>query len=166
MATYEWHAKPREYEAEKRKLLLKGDLTVDHPLKPITVHVAEAKLRKSTGRTGTSTTPKQDVAAKKATSLVDPLSSALEGSDPLSQFAAAAAAKPKVDPLSDPLSLALGASKKDATDSAAQGAPKGLDDSFEPWSSKKAGILSKYTTSEKLSITTSFLSPADREKGE
>ncbi|XP_041474018.1 VPS35 endosomal protein-sorting factor-like isoform X1 [Lytechinus variegatus] len=164
MATYEWHAKPREYEAEKRKLLLKGDLTVDHPLKPITVHVAEAKLRKSTGRTGTSTTPKQDVAAKKATSLVDPLSSALEGSDPLSQFAAAAAAKPKVDPLSDPLSLALGASKKDATDSAAQGAPKGLDDSFEPWSSKKAGILSKYTTSEKLSITTSFLSPADREK--
>ncbi len=29
-----------------------------------------------------------------------------------------------------------------------------MDDSFEPWSSKKASILSKYTTSEKLSITT------------
>ena len=28
------------------------------------------------------------------------------------------------------------------------------DDFFEPWSSKRAGILAKYTTSEKLSITT------------
>ena len=39
-------------------------------------------------------------------------------------------------------------------DSGTKAAPEGLDDSFEPWSSKKAGILSKYTTSEKLSITT------------
>ena len=29
-----------------------------------------------------------------------------------------------------------------------------LDDSFEPWSSKRSSILGKYTTSEKLSITT------------
>ena len=29
-----------------------------------------------------------------------------------------------------------------------------LDDTFEPWTSKKVNILSKYTTSEKLSITT------------
>ena len=28
------------------------------------------------------------------------------------------------------------------------------DDFFEPWSSKRTGILAKYTTSEKLSITT------------
>ena len=28
------------------------------------------------------------------------------------------------------------------------------DDFFEPWSSKRSGILAKYTTSEKLSITT------------
>lgn len=40
----------------------------------------------------------------------------------------------------------------------------GLDETFEPWSAKKAGILTKYTTSEKLSITTSFLSSADKEK--
>ena len=39
------------------------------------------------------------------------------------------------------------------------------DESLETWSSKRAGILSKYTTSEKLTITTSFLSASDKEKG-
>lgn len=34
---------------------------------------------------------------------------------------------------------------------------------MEPWSSRKSGILSKFTTSEKLSIVTSFL--AEGEKG-
>ncbi|XP_071508661.1 VPS35 endosomal protein-sorting factor-like [Diadema antillarum] len=163
MATYEWLARPRDYEAEKRGRLLKGEITTDHPLKPITVHVADAKLRKS-GRGSTSGGPKQQEPAKKPSSLTDPLSSALEGSDPLSMFAAAAAAKPKADPLSDPLSSSLGSSSKDSAQSTSKTVPQDLDDSFEPWSSKKAGILGKYTTSEKLSITTSFLSPADREK--
>lgn len=40
-----------------------------------------------------------------------------------------------------------------------------LDETFEPWSAKKASILTKYSTSEKLSITTSFLSASDKEKG-
>ena len=40
-----------------------------------------------------------------------------------------------------------------------------VDDSFEPWALKRAGILAKYTTSEKLSITTSFLSTNDQERG-
>lgn len=31
--------------------------------------------------------------------------------------------------------------------------------SFEPWSLKKSSILAKYTTAEKLSITSSFLTP-------
>ena len=33
--------------------------------------------------------------------------------------------------------------------------------SFEPWSFKKSAILSKYTTSEKLSIQSSFLTPVN-----
>ncbi len=40
--------------------------------------------------------------------------------------------------------------------------------SFEPWSLKKSGILSKYTTVEKLTITSSFLTPiagAVKDKG-
>ena len=40
-----------------------------------------------------------------------------------------------------------------------------LDETFEPWSLKKVGILTKFTTSEKLSITTSFLSSTDKERG-
>ena len=35
---------------------------------------------------------------------------------------------------------------------------------FVPWSARKQGILSKYTTSEALSITTSFLSSQVRRK--
>ena len=42
------------------------------------------------------------------------------------------------------------------------GPADGLDDTFEPWSSKCPAILARYTTSEKLSITTSFLSGADK----
>ena len=39
------------------------------------------------------------------------------------------------------------------------------DDTFEEWSIKRAPILSKYTTSEKLSITTSFLSQNSKDLG-
>ena len=39
------------------------------------------------------------------------------------------------------------------------------NDGFEPWSYRKTAILSKYTTSEKLSITTSFLSASEKDKG-
>ncbi len=41
---------------------------------------------------------------------------------------------------------------------------EGLDDTFEPWNVKKSGILSKFTTSEKLSITTSFLSAGNSQE--
>ena len=34
-----------------------------------------------------------------------------------------------------------------------------IQSSFEPWSLKKSGILAKYTTVEKLTITSSFLTP-------
>lgn len=37
-----------------------------------------------------------------------------------------------------------------------------IDDTFEPWSTKKVAILNKYTTSEKLSIATSFLSGGEK----
>jgi hypothetical protein len=41
---------------------------------------------------------------------------------------------------------------------------KPLKDSFEPWSVKKTTILSKFTTQEKLSITTSVYTSADHGK--
>jgi len=62
---------------------------------------------------------------------VDPLSEAFEGKDPLSVFAAEANSQPSSKPSKTPSS-----------------------DGFEPWSTKRTGILSKYTTTEKLSIVT------------
>lgn len=52
--------------------------------------------------------------------------------------------KKKLFPFSQASSLSKGESSKS----------KSEDDFFEPWSSKRSGILAKYTTSEKLSITT------------
>lgn len=40
------------------------------------------------------------------------------------------------------------------------------DETFEPWSSKRTSILSTYTTSERIPITTSFLTVEEREKRE
>jgi hypothetical protein len=53
------------------------------------------------------------------------------------------------------LSPAAAASSSTATSATAQ-----FDESFEPWEYKRTRILAKYTTNEKLSITTSFLSSA------
>ena len=110
--------------------------------------------------------------------VIDPLSGASEVSDPLSSFS------PASDPLSaallDPLSQAVsevssfGASEKKKvrereraivcdqlrvtiTSCSFRGTKKDLvvpDVTFEPWSVKRTAILSTYTTSEKIPITT------------
>jgi len=72
---------------------------------------------------------------------IDPLSQAFEGKDPLSVFAAEANAP----------SFSKGSRTLTST-----------SDGIEPWSAKRAGILSKFTTTEKLSIVTVMASSADR----
>ena len=42
----------------------------------------------------------------------------------------------------------------------------GIDETFEPWASKRTSILSTYTTSQRIPITTSFLPSEEREKRE
>lgn len=75
-----------------------------------------------------------------------------------------------VDPLSvsDPLSAALfkptQPAETDPSSSTHKEDQNVLEGDFEPWSARKTHILSKYTTSEKISITTSFLSSEDKEK--
>lgn len=80
---------------------------------------------------------------------LDPLSIAFDGIDPLSQFA-------------------IESQREDAT-GAGSGQPDSMDGKrtkkdagcgptlMESWSSKRAAILNKYTTTERLSIVTSFL---------
>ncbi|XP_077526867.1 VPS35 endosomal protein-sorting factor-like [Haemaphysalis longicornis] len=93
--------------------------------------------------------------------VVEPLSerrrqctSAWGGPDPLSIGDGA----PPLDPLS-----AMASEQPDVevrgsgADAAGQTSPR-----FEPWSQKKAAILAKYSTAEKLSIATSFLSGGEK----
>ncbi|KAI6660497.1 hypothetical protein LOD99_14081 [Oopsacas minuta] len=64
---------------------------------------------------------------------------------------------------SDPLISALTEStRKEQKGEVFQELP--TEKEFEPWSAKRTYILGKYTTSERLSITTSFLSEEEKEK--
>uniref|UniRef100_A0A670YJI9 VPS35 endosomal protein-sorting factor-like n=1 Tax=Pseudonaja textilis TaxID=8673 RepID=A0A670YJI9_PSETE len=124
------HARTRNYGRELESYRLEavsvefGDF---HPLKPIMV--TESKTKKLGRKGSTSST-----SSSSSSSMLDPLSSVLDGTDPLSLFAATA------DPL---LSMTT---KRDKDESLSVGSD------FEPWSSKRGEILSRYTTNEKLSI--------------
>ncbi|XP_067673421.1 VPS35 endosomal protein-sorting factor-like [Haliotis asinina] len=145
MATaYEWHPRIREYEVERREEESPREEAVSHPLKAVTVtHVSKAEKRgASSGKSKSNATSE----------FVDPLSAgplgaAFDGTDPLSQLAATVDVKPARSRSFQ--------EKEEAQE---------LDETFEPWSAKKGSILAKFTTSEKLSITTSFLSASDKER--
>uniref|UniRef100_A0A670K256 VPS35 endosomal protein-sorting factor-like n=1 Tax=Podarcis muralis TaxID=64176 RepID=A0A670K256_PODMU len=136
------HARSRNYVRELESCRLES-VSVDfgdyHPLKPITV--MESKTKKLGRKGSTSST-----SSSSSSSMMDPLSSVLDGTDPLSLFAATA----------DPLLTATTDSarkKRDKDDSSAVGSD------FEPWSSKRADILARYTTNEKLSIVSEPTTP-------
>uniref|UniRef100_A0A8C3HBI9 VPS35 endosomal protein-sorting factor-like n=1 Tax=Chrysemys picta bellii TaxID=8478 RepID=A0A8C3HBI9_CHRPI len=104
-----------------------------HPLKPITV--TESKTKKMGRKGSTSST-----SSSSSSSMIDPLSSVLDGTDPLSLFAATA------DPVTTAANTDTTRKKRDKDDSLVVGSD------FEPWSSKRGEILARYTTTEKLSI--------------
>lgn len=122
---------------------------INHPLKPTTVIITDRTSKRNVGSvpsTGYST----------PSSILEPLGLALEGTDPLTQFA-----KEELDPLSQ---MALDAWDKPTHTNTTSKKTKErkLSIDMEPWSSRKAGILAKFTTSEKLSIVTSFLSGGEK----
>uniref|UniRef100_A0A8C6EYQ6 VPS35 endosomal protein-sorting factor-like n=1 Tax=Marmota marmota marmota TaxID=9994 RepID=A0A8C6EYQ6_MARMA len=136
MAVFPWCSRSRNYKAEFASCRLEavplefGDY---HPLKPITV--TESKTKKVNRKGSTSST-----SSSSSSSVVDPLSSVLDGTDPLSLFAATA----------DPAAMAA------ATDSSRKKRDKDenlvVGSDFEPWANKRGEILARYTTTEKLSI--------------
>ncbi|XP_074988841.1 VPS35 endosomal protein-sorting factor-like isoform X4 [Caretta caretta] len=136
MAAFPWHARSRNYTSEFESCRLEavpvefGDY---HPLKPITV--TESKTKKMGRKGSTSST-----SSSSSSSMIDPLSSVLDGTDPLSLFAATA------DPVATAANTDSTRKKRDKDDSLAVGSD------FEPWSSKRGEILARYTTTEKLSI--------------
>ncbi|XP_065190603.1 VPS35 endosomal protein-sorting factor-like, partial [Sycon ciliatum] len=146
-----WRGRPRNYHRERRDAALDRTVCVDHPLAAPTV--IDAKVTSKSSQPSSSVTKSEKSAPTKAVAF-DPLSGGmLADDDPLGAMAGG----------SDPLSMS--AASPIETKSTAQVMEEEYDiGTFEPWEAKKAGILSKYTTSEKLSITTSFLSQSDREK--
>uniref|UniRef100_A0A674PBN9 VPS35 endosomal protein-sorting factor-like n=1 Tax=Takifugu rubripes TaxID=31033 RepID=A0A674PBN9_TAKRU len=117
----------RNYEAELQKFRPEPFLVEFgeyHPLKPIMV--TDTKTRRGARKGSTSSS------SSSSSVPTDPLSSMLDGTDPLSMFAAASASEaPRI--------------KRDKEED-----PLGPD--FEPWSSKRGEILARFTTTEKLSI--------------
>uniref|UniRef100_A0A6Q2YW50 VPS35 endosomal protein-sorting factor-like n=1 Tax=Esox lucius TaxID=8010 RepID=A0A6Q2YW50_ESOLU len=126
MAAVQWHSRVRRYVAEKQSCGLEvasvefGDY---HPLKSITVTDSKSRRGARKGSTSSSSSSSSSVA-------MDPLSCMMDGTDPLSMFAAAS-------------DLANGKRKEKEDEVAVD---------FEPWSSKRGEILARFTTTEKLSI--------------
>ncbi|XP_001604914.2 VPS35 endosomal protein sorting factor-like [Nasonia vitripennis] len=158
MTDYEWFARPVDYEARRPVNLEEAN---DHPLKPVTVTVMDGRsaIRRGTLRSTTSTssstrtpTPTQTTVPVNIGSIADPLSShsSLDGSDPLTQFV-----REEMDPLSKMASDEWDYSAN--ANAVGRKAKDKLDEIVEPWAARKALVLNKYTTLEKLSIVTSFL---------
>ncbi|XP_064600257.1 VPS35 endosomal protein-sorting factor-like [Liolophura sinensis] len=153
MAT-EWIARPRQYEADLLKKHLLSEPTSSHPLKAITITEVKKVERRGTPVHGTPVNQGMSISSGlDPLSMADPLSASLEGTDPLSVIAAK----------QDTLPTKSRSFSKLSDDGMFDATPD-MDSTFEPWAAKKSGILSKYTTSEKLSITTSFLSASDKER--
>uniref|UniRef100_A0A3Q2TGY7 VPS35 endosomal protein-sorting factor-like n=1 Tax=Fundulus heteroclitus TaxID=8078 RepID=A0A3Q2TGY7_FUNHE len=131
MASVQWRSRWRKYEAELQRChpeALPVEFGDYHPLKPIMV--TDTKTRRGTRKGSTSSSSSSSSSAP-----ADPLSSMLDGTDPLSMFAAASTSE-----TSD-----LGRKKRVKEEE-----PIGAD--FEPWSTKRGEILARFTTTEKLSI--------------
>uniref|UniRef100_A0A672RXI0 VPS35 endosomal protein-sorting factor-like n=1 Tax=Sinocyclocheilus grahami TaxID=75366 RepID=A0A672RXI0_SINGR len=125
-----WHSRTRKYESELhmcRLEVLAVEFSEYHPLKAITVTDSKSRRGGRKGSTSSSSSSSSSVAP-------DPLSSMLYGTDPLSLFAA-------VIYVTVIVTLSLGRKREEEVGS-----------DFEPWSSKRGEILSRFTTTEKLSI--------------
>ncbi|CAL1536882.1 unnamed protein product [Lymnaea stagnalis] len=159
MATYEWFPRPRNYAFETKAFEAVAVPATSHPLKAITVtEVKKSGDKKEINRApATSSAPKAVLGDPLGMS--DPLSGGIsvefDGLDPLSRIMKGDSLTSGKASRADSIKI----SKLDEVDGG-----NSLSETFEPWSLKKAGILARYTTSEKLSITTSFLSPSDQEK--
>uniref|UniRef100_A0A3Q2YTV6 VPS35 endosomal protein-sorting factor-like n=1 Tax=Hippocampus comes TaxID=109280 RepID=A0A3Q2YTV6_HIPCM len=120
----------RNYDAELKSARLEAtslEFSDSHPLKPISV--TDTKARRGTRKGSTSSS-----SSSSSLAAPDPLSCMLDGTDPLSMFAAETPST---------LHVPFDARKKEDE-------PVGAD--FEPWSMKRGEILARFTTTEKLSI--------------
>ncbi|XP_042253368.1 VPS35 endosomal protein-sorting factor-like isoform X1 [Thunnus albacares] len=141
MAAVQWRTRWRNYEAELQRCRPEaapvefGDY---HPLKPIMV--TDTKTRRGARKGSTSSS-----SSSSSSAAPDPLSSMLDGTDPLSMFAAASASEtPATSHSTSAGDLGRKRREKEAEEA--------VGPDFEPWSVKRGEILARFTTTEKLSI--------------
>ncbi|XP_054747031.1 VPS35 endosomal protein sorting factor-like isoform X2 [Anastrepha obliqua] len=144
----DWECIPHSYDVTKN--YLQSYQTYEHPLKIQTVTVVESKGTKQIlkDNRGSFSSNASSRASSSISLLTEPLGSALDGADPLSQFAR------QEQELKDPLSN----TSYDYQKKAKRRERTALEEDELSWATKRLGILNRFTTSEKLSITTSFLS--------
>ncbi|KAM8728989.1 VPS35 endosomal protein-sorting factor-like isoform 1-T1 [Acanthopagrus schlegelii] len=136
MAAVQWRSRGRSYDTELQRCRPEaapvefGDY---HPLKPIMV--TDTKTRRGARKGSTSSSSSSSSSAP-----ADPLSSMLDGTDPLSMFASEAPTMSHSASTGD-----LGRKRREKEEEA-------VGQDFEPWSSKRGEILARFTTTEKLSI--------------
>eukprot|EP00049_Salpingoeca_infusionum_P003952 m.73039 g.73039 ORF g.73039 m.73039 type:complete len:934 (+) comp12354_c1_seq1:63-2864(+) len=126
---FKWSARPRDYKKEWQQQACQFEPATaeEDPLKPQVIVMLDSQG--------------QDITSSSASA------SAARDVDPLAD---------DVDPLADngmdddPLRAAVVKATRNTKKVA-------LDDSFEPWEARKPGILAKYTTTQKLSLVSSFL---------
>uniref|UniRef100_A0A672FKW2 VPS35 endosomal protein-sorting factor-like n=1 Tax=Salarias fasciatus TaxID=181472 RepID=A0A672FKW2_SALFA len=138
MAAVQWRSRGRNYEAEQQRCRCEAspvEFGEYHPLKPIMVTDTKTRRGARKGSTSSSSSSSSSVPPS------DPLSSMLDGTDPLSMFAAASGSESHATSHSS----SLGRKKREKEEEA-------VGPDFEPWSSKRGEILSRFTTTEKLSI--------------
>ncbi|GJQ78307.1 hypothetical protein Trydic_g22145 [Trypoxylus dichotomus] len=135
----------------KKITKMKPEPVDDHPLKipTVTERIPRRVIgsQSSTGRTTPVSTPVNILDLSAVLEGIDPLTKfAIEEMDPLTQMATESAAKEQQS--------ILNPNKKSNV------SRRSFD--MEPWSARKNAILAKFTTSEKLSIVTSFLSDGEK----
>ncbi|XP_058057478.1 VPS35 endosomal protein sorting factor-like [Anopheles bellator] len=134
----------------------------DHPLKQSTITVLECRGTRNKTPLANATVM-HPMGPTAATLSLDPLSLAFDGSDPLSQFAKQQETSLGKDPLSrmvaemEDLTVASVPTVTGAGKPAKEPTNLLEMDLIEPWVARRGAILNRYTTSEKLSIVTSFL---------
>lgn len=131
-----WYPKRLNFDYSNRIHVFEWKETDNHPLKPVTVTVHKK------GEHLTAKSLSKDELDKKPTAStswggIDPLSAALQDYDSL-----------------NPVYVGK---KEKSSRKFSQATSDFVEEDFQPWSGKRNLILMKYTTSEKLSIKTSFL---------
>lgn len=154
MAT-DWECIPHFYEVYKNPL--QSYITYDHPLKMHGVTVIESKGTKRCLKDirNNFSSDNSSQASSNISLSVEPLNLSFVGTDPLSLLARQD--QEIMDPLTQIVTEYQMGKKNDR---------KSLDEDNICWGAKRLGILNRYTTSEKLSISTSFLSVANSVKAQ